>query len=75
LALFHEGPSRVLVAVKDAAAVLERAAESGVPAMMIGRSGGKSLKISIGAETLVDLPIDQLYSTWDGSLEEALHGR
>lgn len=73
IALFHEGPSRVLVATKDAAALEALAAKHNVPALKIGQSQAKNLRIVISGGLLVDTPIDQLYSTWDRALEEALH--
>ena len=73
IALFHEGPSRVLVATKDAAALEALAAKHNVPALKIGKSQAKNLRIAIRGGLLVDTPIDQLYSTWDRALEEALH--
>ncbi len=73
IALFHEGPSRVLVATKDAAALEALAAKHNVPALRIGKSQAKYLRIAIRGGLLVDTPIDQLYSTWDRALEEALH--
>jgi phosphoribosylformylglycinamidine synthase len=72
-ALFHEGPSRILIATKDLPAVEALAARHEVPALRIGKTGGKSLRISIAGRVLVDTPIDRLYSTWDRALEEALH--
>ncbi len=74
IALFHEGPSRVLVATSDAAALEALAWKHDVPALRIGKSQGKNLRIALADRILVDTPIDQLYSTWDRSLEEALHG-
>lgn len=73
IALFHEGPSRVLVATKDAAALEALAAKHNVPALKIGKSQAENLRIAIRGGLLVDTPIDQLYSTWDRALEEALH--
>jgi uncharacterized membrane protein len=74
IALFHEGPSRVLVATSDAAALEALAARHNVPALRIGKSQGKNLRIALADRILVDTPIDHMYSTWDRSLEEALHG-
>lgn len=73
IALFHEGPSRVLIATSNAAALEALAAEHSVPVLRLGKAQGKSLRISIADGLLVDTPIDQLYSTWDRSLEETLH--
>ncbi|MDX2268391.1 MAG: phosphoribosylformylglycinamidine synthase subunit PurL [Bryobacter sp.] len=75
MALFHEGPSRILVATDQPSALEALAQQHGVEALALGQSGGTHLKISIDNESLVDVPVNQLYSTWDASLEEALHVR
>ncbi len=71
--LFHEGPSRILIATHDAAALQQLASDHGVPSPLIGRTSPDRLRISLASRLLVDIQIDQLYSTWDRSLEEALH--
>ena len=62
--LFGEGPSRILLAVKeDAGARLEAlAAKAKVPAVRLGRSGGDRLEVfsGLGAESLIDLPLPEL---------------
>ncbi len=72
-ALFHEAPSRVIIATREAAKVLALAKERGVVASVIGKSGGKNLRISVSGKTWVDLAADSLHAAWDGALEEALH--
>lgn len=72
-ALFHEGASRVMVATSNLTGVLEVAARHNVPALVIGRTGGKDLKIQLNGTEVVSVGVDKLYSTWDRALEEALH--
>ena len=73
LALFHEAPSRILVATHHIEQVLAKAAAHHVPALVIGKTQAKSLHITHNGRVVVDVEIDQLYKTWDRALEEALH--
>jgi phosphoribosylformylglycinamidine synthase len=68
--LFSEAPSRVVVcALPDAAPeVLRRAREAGVPASLLGGSGGDRLMV----EGLVDLDLGAVDTRWRSSLPEAL---
>jgi phosphoribosylformylglycinamidine synthase len=68
--LFTEAPSRVVVAVPEAAHadLLERAAAAGVPAADLGIAGGERVAI----EGLVDLALDDVVRTWRDRLPEAL---
>ena len=70
-ALFGESASRVVVSTTPphAAAVLERAAAAGVPARIVGRTGGTRLRIIVGGETAVDLSIDEAERVWSGAIE------
>ncbi len=49
--LFGESASRVVVSVADGsvAAVLNQAARAGVPARVIGRTGGAEIRIDVAA--------------------------
>ena len=69
-ALLGETPSRILVAVKPQAldVVHRLAAESSVPAMTLGITGGESLNIG----TVLDLPVTNIAETWYGGLQSAL---
>jgi phosphoribosylformylglycinamidine synthase len=69
LALFHEGPSRVLLATSRAAEVQALAAQHGVPAEVIGRTGGDRLKIN----AWIDAPLADLRDRWRNALERELH--
>lgn len=70
VALLGETPSRILVAVKPQAldVVHSLAAESSVPAMTLGITGGERLNIGIA----LDLPVTNIAETWYGGLESAL---
>jgi phosphoribosylformylglycinamidine synthase len=70
-ALFHEGPSRVLYSAGDAAAVQAIAARHGVPAVVIGRTGGDRLRIN----NWIDVALAELTAKWQHGLEELLHVR
>jgi phosphoribosylformylglycinamidine synthase subunit PurL len=71
-ALFHEGPSRVVIATKDSAAVQTIAAKHDVPADVIGKTIPDRLQIRLTGRSMADLAIHDLYQTWDRALEEAL---
>jgi phosphoribosylformylglycinamidine synthase len=68
--LFAEVPGRVIVAVSQTehTTVLERAAAAGVPAADLGTAGGERFEV-VG---LVDLPLDEVVSTWRDRLPHAL---
>jgi phosphoribosylformylglycinamidine synthase len=77
--LFGESQSRVILSVKPELAeqVLNRAHDSGVPAMRIGTVGGDRFVIDVekGQWTegcRIDLPIDQLYDRWAFSVGRTL---
>ncbi len=70
-ALFGESASRVLVsATPDAVAeVLQAAAAAGVPAKVIGETGGNRLRIAVAGSTAIDVSIEQVERIWSGSIE------
>ena len=72
--LFGEAQSRILISASEAflPGVLDLAAEKGVPARVIGRTGGRELVIRQRGQELIRLPIDRLASAWKGSLPGAL---
>ena len=69
-ALFSEAPSRVLVCAlpERTREVLQRATEAGVPATLLGGSGGDRLVV----EGLVDLDLAAAKHRWGAVLPEAL---
>jgi phosphoribosylformylglycinamidine (FGAM) synthase-like enzyme len=61
--LFGEGPTRVLLAVKEGSPekrFLELARAARVPVILLGRSGGDRLRVAVGASTAIDLPLSRL---------------
>jgi phosphoribosylformylglycinamidine synthase len=78
--LFGESQSRVVLSVKPEMAdqVLNRARDSGVPAVKIGTVGGDRFVIDVekGQRTegcRIDFPIDQLHERWAYSVERTLN--
>ncbi len=71
LALFGEGPSRVIVTVEAARAREFEGlmAESAIPWRWIGTTGGERLAIRVGARTLVDVETAQLENAWRTGFE------
>jgi len=71
--LFSEAPSRVVVCAlpEHAPAVLRRAADAGVPASLLGGSGGDRLVV----EGLVDLDLAEARMHWQSALPEAVEHR
>ncbi|HSQ92528.1 MAG TPA: AIR synthase-related protein, partial [Nitrospiraceae bacterium] len=77
--LFGESQSRVVLSVKPEIAdqVLNRAWDSGIPAMKIGIVGGDRFVIDVekgqwSEGCRIDLPVDQLHGQWAFSIERTL---
>ncbi len=70
-ALFGESASRIVVSAagKSVEHVLEQAAAGGIPAEVIGRTGGRLLRITVGGRLAVDVPIDEAERAWASTLE------
>jgi phosphoribosylformylglycinamidine synthase subunit PurL len=68
--LFSEAPSRVVVCAvpERAPEVLRRAADAGVPASLLGGSGGDRLVV----EGLVDLALDEARDRWRSAVPSAV---
>jgi phosphoribosylformylglycinamidine synthase len=71
--LFHEGPSRILVATKNPANVLARARKNSVQAVAIGVTLEARVTIRNGNDILIDSAIADLKSLWANALEHLLH--
>jgi len=69
-ALFGESASRAIVSVRaaDRPALMELAASAGVPANLIGKTGGSRLVLRIGGRTVIDLPVDTAESAWSTAI-------
>ena len=65
-ALFGESASRIVVSAADGAvaAVLERAAQAGVPAAVVGRTGGPDIRIEHGGTTVVRMRVADAEAHW-----------
>jgi phosphoribosylformylglycinamidine synthase len=73
LLLFHEGPSRVLVATKHPEQVIALATQCGVPALRIGVTKAGRLSIRNQGQQLIDTGVAALKERWSTALEGKLH--
>jgi phosphoribosylformylglycinamidine synthase len=75
--LFGESASRVVVSVAKGSteALLAAARAAGVPAAVIGTTGGAAIRIAIDGRAAVDLPVDAAETRWSTSLAQRLDGR
>jgi phosphoribosylformylglycinamidine synthase subunit PurL len=71
--LFHEGPSRVLVATENAENVLSVARRNSVHATVIGVTLEARVTIRNRNDILIDSGIEDLKSLWAHALEHLLH--
>jgi len=71
-ALFGESASRVLVSVSQGSVddVLNRAKAAGVPAKAIGRTGGDTIRISVGGEVALTLAVAEAERAWSNAVEQ-----
>jgi phosphoribosylformylglycinamidine synthase len=72
--LFHEGPSRILIATEKPDAVAAIAAKHGVACPRIGDTISGHVRIASPGGTLVDVPIHRLQEGWEHALERMLEG-
>jgi phosphoribosylformylglycinamidine synthase II len=70
-ALFGESASRVVVSVApDATAeVLKRAGAAGVPARVIGKTGGSELRINVGMQAAIAVTVSDAERAWSNAVE------
>jgi phosphoribosylformylglycinamidine synthase len=70
-ALFGESASRVAVSAPpgNVTEVLQRAAASGVPARVIGETGGNRLRMAVAGSIEVDVSIEQAEQAWSDVIE------
>jgi phosphoribosylformylglycinamidine synthase len=73
LALFHEGPSRILVSTSRPEEVKKIALFHGVESPRIGTTAAGRLTIRRNAQVAVDVDVKELYEVWDRGLERLLH--
>jgi phosphoribosylformylglycinamidine synthase len=70
--LFGESQSRIVVSLteEDVPKFMSIADKYGTPAIVIGKVGGKRLKVN----GFIDMPVDELKTAWKGALERLLRG-
>jgi phosphoribosylformylglycinamidine synthase II len=70
-ALFGESASRVLVSVvpEHVTAVLRHAAAAGVPARVIGQTGGSRLRMAVAGDIVVDQSVDEAERVWSTAID------
>jgi phosphoribosylformylglycinamidine synthase subunit PurL len=75
--LFGEAGGRVVVSVRQEhrEALLALAAECGVPASVIGRTGGSRIQLSIHGSSAVDLAVGEAEQLWSTAIERYFAGR
>jgi phosphoribosylformylglycinamidine synthase subunit PurL len=75
--LFGESASRVVVSIRleDRATLMQMAAEAGVPAQLIGRTGGSRVRMQVGGHDGVDLLLSEAEHAWSTAIERYFAGR
>jgi phosphoribosylformylglycinamidine synthase len=70
-ALFGESASRVVVSIAgdEVTNVLRRAAEAGVPARVIGLTGGNLLRAAVGGRLVLDITVEEAERAWSAGFE------
>ncbi|MFD1409610.1 phosphoribosylformylglycinamidine synthase subunit PurL [Kroppenstedtia eburnea] len=73
--LFSESQSRVVLSVPGeyADALMELAADHGVVCTRIGTVGGDSLTVAINGKHVIDAPVQQLKTDWEGAIPWAMN--
>jgi len=68
--LFGESASRIVVTVGEAerTAFLQLAAERGVPALVVGTTGGSRIAVAVAGTPALDVPLAEAESIWSGTL-------
>ncbi len=71
-ALFHEGPSRILISTTSPEAVEKIAAKNNIECVRLGVTMKKQLRIDDDSTTLLDVPVKRLREVWENALEGLL---
>ena len=71
-ALFGESASRVIVSAvpEHVTTVLQRAAAAGVPARVIGQTGGNRLRIAVAGAIVIDQSADEAERVWATAIDK-----
>ena len=75
--LFGESASRAVVSVRpdDRDALLRLARELGVPAVVVGRSGGSRVRIDVAGRRAIDCDLAAAEHVWTSAIERHFAGR
>ena len=75
--LFGETASRVIVSVAEQQAdkVMTRAARAGVPATILGRTGGARVHVSVDGTAVIDVPVAAAEQIWTTGLSRYFGSR
>jgi phosphoribosylformylglycinamidine synthase len=76
-ALFGESASRAVVSASpaDRAALLAVAERAGVPAAIIGTTGGSRIRMRVAGHGAVDIGLDEAEQVWTTTIERYFAGR
>ncbi|MEO6213802.1 MAG: phosphoribosylformylglycinamidine synthase subunit PurL [Vicinamibacterales bacterium] len=76
-ALFGESASRVIASAKqqDTATLLQMAAEQGVPARIVGATGGARITVTVDGRAAIDCTVEEAHHVWATALERYFAGR
>ena len=72
LALFHEGPSRIVISTASPEAVEKIAHQNNIECLRLGVTMKGRLQIDYGSKTAIDCPISRLREVWEHALEDLL---
>ena len=75
--LFGETASRVIASVpeENADEFFARARGAGVPARLIGRTGGTRLRVAVDGDVVIDQAVSEIEETWANGLTQYFRGR
>ena len=75
--LFGETASRVIASVpeENADEFFARARGAGVPARLIGRTGGTRLRVAVDGDVVIDHAVSEIEETWENGLTQYFRGR
>ena len=75
--LFGETASRIVVSVAESrtAELLSRARDAGVPARVVGRTGGSRFRLSVDGALTVDRPLAEIEHVWVDGLAQYFKNR
>ena len=75
--IFGESASRVVVSARaeDRETLLRMAADAGVPAQLIGKTGGSRLVIRVSGKTAIDVAVTEAERGWSTAIQRHFKGR